>query len=178
MNLQQHKALLAAILNNQQESHKYYIAYERLEQALTSGPELSQQEQEIVWLSPATRRKFIHIKKQLAANVERQWQDQTWQAPQTALAAGGRDENSYTRKLQGFTLELYRNDLGWDLVLKIAPQVSDTLMASTEVWLEDDQGEEWIKGIPDTQGYVYGEWETGDRSIADILNRPIQLKHN
>ncbi|MDP2574201.1 hypothetical protein Q8W40_18570 [Vibrio penaeicida] len=180
MNKGDTKKLLASVINSQKEDLKHYVSYSRLKEALELGPILTEEEKEVIWLSPAVRTMYLHIKQDLSKQVDLLWQQGNWGALQHQLAASSTKQTSYKRDFGHFSIAFHQHSLGWDVVLTVSPDVKHSLFHSTEVAVKDSLGNIWVKGIPDSRNQVFGEWlseDAGDVNVQETLKRTIRLIH-
>ncbi|GLO64040.1 hypothetical protein MACH09_45480 [Vibrio sp. MACH09] len=165
--------LLNEVLKKQQDQGMYHLSYERILQALSSGPALSESEKEILWLSPSARAKYIHAKKILQTESVNRWQNKSWCQPQQKLAASA-ESDIYTLEFDDYKVIIERETDGFVISLILHEELRDSLTMSDYIELIDDKGEIWIGGTPSGEPFIMNDWPYSNE-IGDYITRAVKL---
>lgn len=174
MNTQQIK-LLTALLADQPETHSYDLSYERIEEALKTGPALTNIEQEILWLSPAARFKYLHVQQRLIEASKTVWQTSPWGQPQQQLAASA-EQDRYVLEFDGYRVAMDKTDQGWELLLTLEPQLIEGLATVASIKLVDDHGECWISCNPMGNTSIVVDWPFAPDDVSSYITRALHLE--
>ncbi|MCQ1061217.1 hypothetical protein LRP52_46550 [Photobacterium sp. ZSDE20] len=168
--------LLQAILDTQSEDGKYYISYERIYSALTSGPALSQREIETIWLSPAARAKYTYAMRVCRSRDRSTWEENNWGDSQQLLAAGS-DEDRYVLPFNGFKIVIEQEPDGYVISLILEAELSESLNMSDSVSVIDEQGQVWITAVPAGEVLIIDDWPFGD-DVSEYITRKVKIMLN
>lgn len=165
--------LLAELLEPQIESGRYgTIGRDRLREALTIGPNLTDTEQSILLISPVAREDYQDVQNEILNEVNERIHNQGVDIkilPLAAASEGKKDKIILNGR--GFTVTLYRKeDLGipWVILVQLGASYLKVINPMTTLRLVDSGGLEWLRGIPDTNGEMTGPWNDEE---TDLLRR-------
>lgn len=171
MNINGMAELLSEILETQVESGQFgAIDEERLRQALTSGPPLSNEEQSLLLLSPVARSDYKRIRREIRENLTSRLINRSVELELLPLAAAT-DEEKVIMQGNGFNVTLYRQDnlgIPWVILVQLGTFYLQALNPMTVLRLVDSGGLEWLRGKPDANGEITATWDDPE---TDILAR-------
>lgn len=166
--------LLAALLESQIESGKFgEIDKNRIRQALTTGPTLTEQEQRLLLLSPVARSDYKEIRREIVIR-DRQRLDRHGVETNLMPLAASDDSDKVVLKSSGFTVTLYRQEkLGvpWVILVQLGPAYQKAVNPMTTLRLADTGGLEWLRGKPDTNGEITGAWNDPETDLIKRIRR-------
>ncbi len=171
MNINGMAALLKDILDSQIESGTQGTLNEyRIHEALTKGPELTEEEQSILLLSPVARSDYSRIRYEVIEEIRNNLFEFDVDLEILPLAAAS-DENVISLKGNGFDVTLYQKDnlgIPWVILVQIGTSYREAINPMTTLRLVDSGGLEWLRGKPDVNGEITAAWSDPD---TDILAR-------
>lgn len=171
MNITGMKELLAEMLNSQVETGKFgVIEVSRLKEALTTGPDFTENEKSILLISPVARDDYLRLRKEISQQILNDLETSDISNELLPLAAAT-DEDTIVMEGNGFDVILYKKeDLGipWLILVQLHQSFLDKLNPMTVIRLVDSGGLEWLRGRPDSSGEIMGSWEDIE---TDILAR-------
>lgn len=166
--------LLAAILAEQPERSDAGIALDeaRLRRALSGAEPLSAAEQQVLWTSPAARRRLAILHRVQCAAQYLAWQ-QAGIAPQISyLAAADAAVQPITIDTHPYlTVKLFPLDehgARWTVFVKLAKPIHNSLVSG--IRLVDTGGVQWLTGYVDKDGELSADW-THEESPLQRLHR-------
>lgn len=170
---QHYRNLLSEVMQSQEEQGLYHLSYERIFQALSTGPALGADETEILWLSPTARAKYTHALKVLQAENSQRWQNKSWSQPQQQLAAST-ESDLYSLQFKGYKVIIERESDGFVISLILSEELRHSLPLSAHIELIDDQGEVWISGQPSEELFIMDDWPFSS-DMSDYVTRAVKL---
>lgn len=163
--------LLAELLEPQIESGKFgEIDRNRLREALTIGPPLTDQEQRLLLLSPVARADYKEMCSAIVSEDRRRLDQHGVEINLMPLAAAD-ESDKVILKSSGFTVTLYRREklgIPWVILVQLGPAYQKAVNPMTTLRLADTGGLEWLRGRPDTNGELTGAWSDSE---TDLLTR-------
>ena len=171
MNTDSMTRLLAEILDSQIETGAHgEINDIRMREALTTGPDLTKQEQSLLLLSPVARGDFQRMRNKIVSEIRDRvsvYGVETELLPLAAASSG----DKITLKNTGFSVTLYcKDDLGipWVILVQLGNNYQQAINPMTTLKLVDTGGLEWMRGKPDAFGEMTGAWYDFE---TDLLSR-------
>jgi len=172
MNVNGMAVLLSEILETQLETGQYgSIDEQRLFQALTTGPALTDEEQSLLLLSPVARSDFKRIGAAIKKELESRVQEYQVGQEILPLAAATVGQKKVVFQGNGFTVTLYRQDkigIPWVILVQLGSDWLRVIHPMTTLRLVDSGGLEWLRGSPDPNGEITATWDDHE---TDILAR-------
>lgn len=170
------RKLISAILARQLETGRYgEIRQDRLREALTTGPALSEAERSILLLSPVAREDWNQASKEIADELRERWAALDIELKLVPLAAATEsDAPVIALNGDGFSVVLYRQDgegHSWVILVQLGTQIRNTIDPMTRLRLVDDGGLEWMEGQPDSSGEMTALWQDVKENLADRARR-------
>ncbi len=163
--------LLMEILSPQLETGQYgELDEKRFREALTTGPEMSQEEQSLLLLSPVARSDYKRISQEIRMELATRLEAQGVELELLPLAAATTADKVVMHG-NGFDVTLYRQEgLGvpWVILVQVGTVCLRSLNPMTVLRLVDSGGLEWLRGRPDVNGEISATWD--DRE-TDLLAR-------
>jgi len=180
MNPDAMQRLLTAILAEQPERPDAGIALDeaRLRRALSGAEPLSTAEQQVLWTSPAARRRLA-----LLHRVQRAAQYLAWQqagiAPQISyLAAADAAVQPVTIDTHPhLTVKLFPLDehgARWTVFVKLAEPIHNSLVSGIRV--VDTGGVQWLTGYVDKDGELSAEWTYEESPLQRLHRYALRLE--
>lgn len=174
MNTDAMAGLLTELLEPQIESGAYgTIGDDRLREALTSGPELSENEQSLLLLSPVARSDYRRVRREIVEETLDRINRHGVEMDMLPLAAADR-KDKVVLKSSGFTVTLYRRDelgIPWVILVQLGGVYKQAINPMTTLRLVDTGGLEWLRGRPDANGELTGAWNDPETDLLDRARR-------
>lgn len=176
MNLLELKALAAVLARQPLADGGRFIAPDRVRQALTVGPDFTDEELRVLWSSQDAR----SILQTVKASVDRETRDSLETAGYGRVlrlrAASGAGEIEPIRG-DGFVLSIFHDEdpEEWSLSLRLEPQLRKLLPPFATIKLLDEGGLTWLDGHPDSAGMLGGIWSSPETPIARLANYGLRL---
>lgn len=176
MNLLELKALAAVLSRQPLPDDGAFVDPDRIRQALTVGPDFSDEELRILWGSQDAR----SILQTERASVDREIRDTLESAGYGKVlrlkAAGGAGDIEPIRG-EGFVLSIFHDEdpEEWSLSLRLEPQLRQLLPPFATIKLIDEGGLTWLEGHPDAAGLLGGIWSVTETPIARLANYGLRL---
>jgi len=178
MNTQSLENLFTAMLETQVESGTAgTISKDRLEQAITTGPELTPEEKQILLKSPVARYEYLDAKNRVFASMNEQLQTQHIETNVLPLAASDQSDK-HTFSCSGYRVTLYNKKkygIPWVILLQLDNSFMKIINPMTIIRLVDSGGLEWLRGKPDINGELTASWLDSD---TDLLERSKRFSLN
>lgn len=176
MKLLELKALAAVLARQALPDDRTFVAPDRVRQALTLGPDFTDEELRILWSSQDARA----ILQAVRASVDRETRDSLETAGYGGVlrlrAASGAGEIEPIRG-EGFVLSIFHDEdpEEWSLALRLEPELRKLLPRLATIKLVDEGGLTWLEGHPDSTGMLGGIWSATDTPIARLANYGLRL---
>ena len=171
MNTESMARLLVEVLDGQVESGAFGVIREtRLREAMTSGPDLTQQERSLLLLSPVARSDYRRIRNEVLQDTRDRIKRHNVEMNLLPLAATTEEETVVLRS-SGFTVTLYsKEELGfpWIILVQLDASYRQAINPMTTLRIADAGGLEWVRGRPDSNGEMTGAWYDTE---VDLLER-------
>ena len=174
MNPDAMQRLMAAILAEQPERPDAGIALDeaRLRRALSGAEPLSTAEQQVLWTSPAARRRLAILHRVQRAAQYLAWQQAGIASQIPYLAAADAAVQPVTIDTHPYlTVKLFPLDAHgarWTIFVKLAEPIHNSLVSG--IRLVDTGGVQWLTGYVDKDGELSADW-THEESPLQRLHR-------
>ena len=171
------QALLAEILEAQLgRAEAENIPQERIVEALTRGPGLTNEEKRLLWLSPEARDTYLAIRRRLSRSLEQRLRDRGIEMETTLLAASGGETDNFSCEGEGWTVVAQKDGGEWIVSLHLKETARQAIPPMTTLQLVDKGGVEWLRGRPDESGDINAVWPHARMSPADRVTLGLELK--
>jgi hypothetical protein len=148
---------------------KAHISSERLYAAFSNGPELNEEERQILLKSPMLRYKCVNVINQINQDIKDQLEKSQIQMALTPLAAA-HESDEYHFSARDFDVYLYDKsdpDMPLIVLLQLSPKMTSFFNKKTRVRLYDSGGLDWIIGKPDKNGQIITEWLDNETNLVE-----------
>ncbi len=166
--------LLAELLESQVESGKYgELSLERIKEALTTGPGLSQQEQSLLLLSPVARADYKQVKSEVHRELKERLEKHDVELKLLPLAAADKSKKVVMHS-SGFSVTLIdKQDIGipWIILVQLGSAYKNAISPMTTLRLVDSGGLEWLREKPDNNGEMTAAWNDPETNLVDRARR-------
>ncbi|HID46896.1 MAG TPA: hypothetical protein EYP34_14240 [Chromatiaceae bacterium] len=172
------KALFSAMLDQQYVSRETRaLSDERMRETLTTGPELTGKEKELLIRSPLARYCYQDMQSAIAEEITDALQQGNISTHILPLAAADHaDTHSFS--CTGYKVILYdkkKYGIPWVILLQLDKSFQEAINPLTVLRLVDSGGLEWMRGRPDANGELTASWTHAD---TDLLERAKQYSLN
>lgn len=167
------EGLLLDLLNRQVDSGEGGLLSEaRIEQALTTGPALSDAESRLLWRAPLARNNLFRVRERLRQDVLERWQAAGIESVAALRAAADDADDVIKVRGDGFTLTIFPESdetMPWILSLQIDNALRTSMPAGLRFRLIDSGGKVWLTGRPNSRGEINDGWYDTKSAPKDRL---------
>lgn len=166
--------LLSGILDQQIESGVHsVISEDRLREAITSGPDFTDEEQRLFLVSSMAREDRRRAKRAVLDETLEKLKLQRVEMELLPLAASTVDD-TVVLKGSGFSVTLYRRDeigVPWIILVQLDRDFRQAINPLTVLRLVDSGGLEWLRGRADNNGELTGAWNDPETDLLERVRR-------
>jgi hypothetical protein len=180
MNPDAMQRLLAAILAEQPERPDAGIALDeaRLRRALSGAEPLSTAEQQVLWTSPAARRRLAILYRVQRAAQSLAWQQAGIASQIPYLAAADTAVQPVTIDTHpSLTVKLFPLDAHgarWTIFVKLTESIHNSLVSG--IRLVDTGGAQWLTGYVDKDGELSADWTHQESPLQRLHRYELRLE--